>query len=345
MDNLLTINHDIMDTCSLTNLGNTCYMNTCLQILAHIPQMEKIFKVFEKHSKKELLETQLFEQWILLYKNMHTQPLRVIQPSQFVSTLQHVAKEKHCELFTGWMQNDTSEFLLFMVDCMHKSIARPIKMTITGKTETFRDELAIKCYKMLKTTYNNEYSEVTELLYGISITTLASCKTTEFYSIIPEQFFIIDLPIVGTTLDSCFDNYTNSETLDGENAWFNEKTGNYESVFRNVIFWNLPDILVITLNRYTQHQHHKLQTMVEFPIDHLDLSQYIDGYNPSQYVYELFGICNHMGGMLGGHYTAFVKASSGLWFHYNDSVVEKVVDPSRMVSPNAYCLFYRKKYT
>lgn len=47
-----------------------------------------------------------------------------------------------------------------------------------------------------------------------------------------------------------------------------------------------------------------------------------------------------MGGVQGGHYTAFVRNYANEWVHYNDtnvSVVESVITPA------AYCLFYRKK--
>jgi len=50
-----------------------------------------------------------------------------------------------------------------------------------------------------------------------------------------------------------------------------------------------------------------------------------------------------MGGVQGGHYTAFVKRLDGQWVHFNDTQVEKVADPRHVVTPMAYCLFYRKK--
>ena len=65
---------------------------------------------------------------------------------------------------------------------------------------------------------------------------------------------------------------------------------------------------------------------------------------PAQYIYDLYGVCNHMGGVQGGHYTAYVKNSQNEWIHFNDTNVdinEKSVNT--IISPNAYCLFYRKK--
>ena len=46
---------------------------------------------------------------------------------------------------------------------------------------------------------------------------------------------------------------------------------------------------------------------------------------------------------MGGHYTAFVKNIKGEWIHYNDENIEIVQSPEMVITPMAYCLFYRKK--
>ena len=68
------------------------------------------------------------------------------------------------------------------------------------------------------------------------------------------------------------------------------------------------------------------------------LSSYTVSYN-----YDLYGICNHSGGVFGGHYTAFVKNANNKWYHFNDQLINEITDISKLCSPQAYCLFYRKK--
>ena len=41
-------------------------------------------------------------------------------------------------------------------------------------------------------------------------------------------------------------------------------------------------------------------------------------------IYDLYGIINHSGGVQGGHYTSFVKMSNDKWYHFNDTLVQKV---------------------
>jgi ubiquitin C-terminal hydrolase len=50
-----------------------------------------------------------------------------------------------------------------------------------------------------------------------------------------------------------------------------------------------------------------------------------------------------MGGVMGGHYTAFVRNSENQWLHCNDRNVDVVQNPEAIIAPMAYCLFYRKK--
>ena len=67
------------------------------------------------------------------------------------------------------------------------------------------------------------------------------------------------------------------------------------------------------------------------------------GYKKESYYYELYGVCNHSGGVLGGHYTSYVKNANGKWYHFNDTTVTEITDPTQIISPKAYCFFYRKK--
>ena len=102
--------------------------------------------------------------------------------------------------------------------------------------------------------------------------------------------------------------------------------------------------MVLTLKRFT-NQNRKNNTVVDFPLEGLDLSEFVRGYNPKSYVYDLYGICNHLGGSMGGHYTSFVRNMNKKWYHYNDTNVTEVKDKvmDTLVGSQAYCFFYRKR--
>jgi ubiquitin carboxyl-terminal hydrolase 8 len=328
----------------LANLGNTCFLNSCLQVLKHIDEFHTILEnKIEKIKCNGLIDCVFTKEYYELNKMMSSNVRGVISPNRFVNILQLIAKDKNELDFTEWNQNDISDILFFMMTCFHKSICRKTNFKINGKIENTMDNLAKQCYTVLQDFYSEEYSEILELFYGIQYTTISSIDGSRQYSIKPEIYMTVDLPIVkNKTIYECLEEYMKNEELKDENAWFNEKTGKKEDITKSIRFWSFPNILIFILKRYTQTGSRKLAHKIDFPF-HLDLSKYVSGYNPNSYVYDLFGIGNHSGGLSGGHYTSYVKTHNDVWIHCNDTIVENVNNPDKMISPKAYCLFYRKK--
>lgn len=334
----------------LENLGNTCFINACMQIINHIYELHEFLDsdTYINHMKKDIPDITIVNEWKEL-KTVMWSANGIIQPKRFVHNIQRVATKKNIDIFTGFAQNDFPEFLQFFIECIHNSISRSVNININGIPENKLDNLAIKCYKMLKETYSSEYSEIMRMFYGISYSELANKNSKEVLSITPENFFILDLPVinnkneVANTIYDSLQFYTEAEYLEGDNAWFNDKTNKKEDVSKQMKFWNFPDILIISFKRFTPDGKRKITNKIEFPINNLDLSKYINGYNSNTYKYDLFGICNHVGGVSGGHYTSFVKNAQQDWIHFNDEVIQRVEKPDIIVSNLAYCLFYRKK--
>jgi ubiquitin C-terminal hydrolase len=199
---------------------------------------------------------------------------------------------------------------------------------------------------MIKKMYAKEYSEIWNMFYGIHVSQIISLESGEVLSLSPEPYFMINLsiPLNNKTpsLMDCFDLYVEGETLEGDNAWFNEKTGLKQNVKKCITYWSLPKILVIDIKRINAVNHNnKNQILIDFPMTNLDLSKYVIGYNKESYKYDLYGIVNHMGGVSGGHYTAFIKNANDKWYHFNDTNVNEVTNLNELISPKAYCLFYR----
>ncbi len=58
-------------------------------------------------------------------------------------------------------------------------------------------------------------------------------------------------------------------------------------------------------------------------------------------MYDLFGVSNHYGQILAGHYTAYAKNQSH-WYRFNDDQVDDL-EESQIVSNAAYNLFYARR--
>lgn len=89
----------------------------------------------------------------------------------------------------------------------------------------------------------------------------------------------------------------------------------------------------------------RINDEVDFPLEGLDLSKHIIGaQNQSNLIYDCYAVSNHMGGVGGGHYTAYaLNQSKGKWVEYDDSHVSEVRNPRNVISSAAYNLFYRKR--
>jgi hypothetical protein len=111
-------------------------------------------------------------------------------------------------------------------------------------------------------------------------------------------------------------------------------------------------VLVVQLKRFAfSHAHRaRLDTLVDFPVQGLDMQPYLAGFDPSAErgdgnMYDLFAVSEHMGGLGGGHYTAQVKSiADGVWYDCNDSSARPAGHDGRgAVTSSAYLLFYRKR--
>jgi ubiquitin C-terminal hydrolase len=351
----------------LMNLGNTCFVNSCLQALSHTYELNR-FLNDEKYKKRltKKPDAVLLSEWDKLRTLMWSENC-IVSPGGFMASMKQIARLKNQELFTQYSQNDVQEFLVFMLDAFHTALSREVNMTITGNVNNDKDIIGRKCYEMMRQMYTKNYSEMLNLFYGIQMSVITEISTdgsspspspSSVLSISPEPFSIISLsiPIVEIpesgktripTLIDCFSHYCKGEIMEGDNAWFNEKTKQYQNVKRGMMYWSLPNIMIIDLKRvqYTDRGAVKVTIPVDIPLRNLDLSSFVNGYKRESYVYDLYAVCNHHGNFSkSGHYTATICTASNTWYMFNDENVKQVEIKGDSITSNLpYCLFYRKQ--
>lgn len=125
----------------------------------------------------------------------------------------------------------------------------------------------------------------------------------------------------GVNLDECFDVTSRSEVLSEDNAWYCNRCKELRRATKTLEIWTLPDILVVHLKRFGGNRsfRDKVDLLVDYPIQGLDMTDRVgvkeDG---KEYIYDLFAVDNHYGGLGGGHYTAMAKNFyDGQWYDYN----------------------------
>ncbi|KAF2763298.1 UCH-domain-containing protein [Pseudovirgaria hyperparasitica] len=149
----------------------------------------------------------------------------------------------------------------------------------------------------------------------------------------------------GVTLDECFQETAKSEILSEENAWYCNRCKELRRAEKTLAIWTTPDILVLHLKRFSSNRafRDKIDVLVDFPIEGLDISKWVGLPEDKNCVYDLFAVDNHYGGLGGGHYTAYAQNFyDKRWYEYNDSSVSSR-QPESCISTAAYLLFYRRR--
>ncbi len=102
---------------------------------------------------------------------------------------------------------------------------------------------------------------------------------------------------------------------------------------------------MIQIKRFSQRGSSKISTHVSFPIDSLDLKQYMTTQNNDslETKYDLCSIINHTGNVNGEHYISFCKhPATDKWYKFDDSRVEQITR-EKLLEQQAYILFYIRR--
>ncbi|XP_049588435.1 ubiquitin carboxyl-terminal hydrolase 4 isoform X2 [Syngnathus scovelli] len=146
-------------------------------------------------------------------------------------------------------------------------------------------------------------------------------------------------------LRECIELFTTMETLGAHDPWYCPTCKKHQRATKKFDLWSLPRILVVHLKRFSYNRcwRDKLDTVVDFPIRDLNMSEFLCDPKAGPHTYDLVAVSNHYGGMGGGHYTAYGKNKvDGKWYHFDDSSVSSS-EEDQIVTKAAYVLFYQRR--
>ncbi|XP_077419987.1 ubiquitin carboxyl-terminal hydrolase 8 isoform X1 [Vanacampus margaritifer] len=328
----------------LRNLGNTCYMNSILQCLCNTPRMADYFNknlYLEDINRSNILghKGEVAEEFGVIMKALWAGLYRCISPRDFKITIGKINDQ-----FAGYDQQDSQELLLFLMDGLHEDLnkADNRKRYKEEDNDHLDDQMAADQawgkHKLL-----NE-SIIVALFQGQFKSTV-QCQTCHRKSRTFETFMYLSLPLASTSkcsLQDCLRLFSKEERLTDNNKVFCRHCKAHRDSTKKLEVWKVPPILLVHLKRFSYEGRwkQKLQTSVDFPLDALDLTQYVIGPKQNLKRYNLFGVSNHYGGLDGGHYTAYCKnAIKQRWFKFDDHEVSDISTTS-VKSSAAYILFY-----
>lgn len=329
----------------LVNLGNTCFMNSAIQCVSNVHELTHyiLSDKYLKSTNRKSNRLELLKNWRNLINGMWESNC-IVSPLTFHKNIRKIAMTEGLLNFTGFNQNDTQEFLMLLIDSLHDALSREVDITISGKVKNDTDKMALEAMKTWKLHFNDSYSEIVALFYGQYVSTISSLEG-EVLSRNYDPFCYLTVPIPqlddsqNVSLLDCFNLFTQNETMDDDNKYQHPKTKEYINVKRQFLFWSLPRVLIVCLKRFNNSRR-KITAHIDIPIENLDLSSFLRGYN-TEANYNLIGISNHSGGVGGGHYYSYCKGENGNWYEFNDTNVNKI-NKENIITPNAYVLFYKK---
>lgn len=354
--------------CGLINQGATCYMNSLLQVLRHLPQFWNIVMSIPSKppAANERASVPLALQR-LFYALLPTAP----EPLAPAST------EELTDAF-GWtklqarQQQDIQELMRVLLDHLDEKL----------KGGPRADEL-------------NRLQRLTIKMY-------VRCKHVDYESSRKEPHLDLGLEVKGhKDLDEALKAYIKPESLDGENRYDAGPEHGLQDATKGVSILEMPPVLHIHLKRFAYDPMRdvafKVNDRFEFPFE-MDFSAYVEpevhapsekvarsaeeakiakrdimdepeagpshraaeggkgvGERVGNHIYLLQAVVVHSGGSNAGHYYAFVRpdVTTDQWVVCNDSTVAEANQEevkatygqtsALTTSTNAYMLTYVRK--
>jgi ubiquitin C-terminal hydrolase len=327
------------------NLGNTCYINTTLQCLAHCPCFARFFFKYTDEAQNDLLG-QVRDVIVKLWScvNDKTSGNTVITPHQFVRVL----AKSFGNLMEVFEENDIHEFIMILIDKMNEEASKKSSLAaadVTSPTSGIMmiDKLGEKLDESWRAHFKTQLTPLVPMFYGQSIIQIICGHCHKIFHNY-EPFMVLTIPMASASCNSlgdCLHQYFQHETvnLPGEVAWKCDRCQQSEESKQSIKIWRLPEILILCLKRFANNRS-KLSREIQVPKS-LDMSTHMITGDKKDSIYDLYSVACHNGSTSGGHYHALCRLPNDEWRRYDDCHVNSVPFPTKTSS--GYTFFYHKR--
>ncbi|KAL1558281.1 CSN-associated deubiquitinating enzyme Ubp12, variant 2 [Salvia divinorum] len=278
----------------LKNQGATCYMNSLLQTLYHIPLFRKVVYHMPTNVNDRPSASIPLAMQSLFYK---------LQYSDASVATKELTKSFGWDNYESFLQHDVQELNRVLCEKLEEKMKRTV---VEGAIQQLFEG------------HHMNYIE---------------CINVDYKSSRKESFYDLQLDVKGChDVYASFDKYVAVEHLDGDNKYHAEQHG-LQDAKKGVLFIDFPPILQLHLKRFEYDfvcdVMGKINDHYEFPLQ-LDLDRddgkYLspDADRRVRNLYTLHSVLVHSGGVHSGHYYAFIRPTlSSQWYKFDDERVTK----------------------
>jgi ubiquitin carboxyl-terminal hydrolase 8 len=331
------------------NLGNTCFLNSSLQCLSATIPLTDYFLAYKY--KQEINENnplgtggKLVVKYAELMKAVWLGHNTVVRPQSFKNQLERFAPQ-----FRGYRQHDSQEFLAYLLDGIHEDLNRIEKKPYIEDRDCDGSNDEHDAIEAWKNYLRRDKSLIVDIFQG-QMRSKLQCLQCGHSNIRFEPFMYLSLPISAKcrTITDCLELYLEQENMVGVNQWYCGKCKDHVDATKKTDLWILPPILIVHLKRFNFNEYGHLgsknNASLEYPLQDWNLSQYVHSRGSEHPLYDCYAVSNHVGGLGGGHYTAYAQSRfNDQWFEFNDSSYRAINEAEiRRNSSSAYVLFYNR---
>lgn len=320
----------------LINFGVTCYMNSAIQTMLHIPAVQLYLMEVLANKHKQLQPrsvthtlAELSSRMWGLVKDKHS-GRKYINPKKMVQRLDDI----NC-MMSEWQQEDSHEYFM--------SLMSRLQEDSTPKGKKLNESLIYD-------------------IFGGLLEQEVICQKCKTVSITKQEFYDLSLGFNKrrfsneTAEDESAPKYSTERAIrdffsletirmdpkDTTTGYYCEKCQQKTHATKKSSIEKSPQTLLVHMKRFKFNGNSSLK--VKQPIayqKYLNLEKYSNSAAPMKY--QLIGVIVHEGrSILSGHYVAHCLQPDGTWATYDDEYINKINERTALSDPSAYCLVYTK---
>jgi len=290
----------------LKNRSTTCYMNSLLQSLYHVPALQRAVYRIPTEKETSVIQQRITSQHpavIARPENSNMQESLALALQRVFYHLQHANNSVGTRALTKLFgRNELDTFAQLDVQELDRALC-----------DNLQD-------KMKGTLVEND---IPRLFCG-KLKFFVKCINVNFVSERIEDFIDLSLNVRGCkNLKESLEKYVKKENLDGDNKYMVDGHGLQDAV-KGCIFSSFPTVLHVHLKQFEydtlRNKNFKINDRFEFD-ETIDLAPYME--NPGPEIYQLHSVLLHSGDVHGGQYYAYIRPDcSDKWFKFNDEHVQ-----------------------